>query len=903
MKGKLGLKVILVLLFLLPLFLFSLHLLSKQGKERAELFYPSFPLEKPRIPVVEKYEELKFTPNNPEYELPLKEIPENYYRDVEERLGLKLSDSQLSTLLSNGVVIVRSGKHNRFEEAYEELSRKNVPVFVTSDSILHLFHIEFNEILKYLEVKELSPMLKEFLKSVLDECIKQYNSFEDEELKELARRNVAYISVALKLLDPEFEEPAFVRSEVEREIKRINEHAGFFKSELMSLDCPNECLPLAFKSDESCNAAIKGGKVFYRGKVYRSEEFYRDVCTRLCYCEDYTQYIPRGHYTENEELKRYFKAMMWLGRITFKLRGYNWTRQAILLTLAVKTANATWKGESIPAYELWKRIYAVTSFFAGVSDDLSFYEYDRALNELFGGFDVRSIGSKEFEVRVSSSSPKAIDLCVDSLGALAMKGYCKVVDKKVEGSNIVCRVRCNSSKIVAEFSEKVMREFKSPKILGGFEIVIAGSLENLTKGMRLLGQRYALDSQILGDLVYKNVGPNVNSPYYEAVIRFCVVNGICSKPYDFYFSCSNMDENKEKYWNEVCDAAVEMFCNGDTCDTEKLYSVCRFMPSGLDVMHALGSAKAGELLRKYLNASSYCGYDEKMLELKKLVKSYTIENWTKNLYNTWLWLLQPLLEEKQEGYPNWMRSEVWKLKSLTTALASWAELRHDTILYVKQSYTWAVGIKATSVVEPGKPLEAKYYAYVEPEPELFSRARYAVSFLKKGLKELNLLDKDLENVLKETEELIERIEKLAKKELEGKELSKEECEFIMHIHKRFKKLLTALGRVTAVEKGDCKGNRCVARESIENEEDAFRTELVADVHTDANAKKVLEVGVGRLDWVLVAHKARDGRIGVAVGPVFSYYEFIWPMSDRLTDEKWRNEVLKEAKPPVFLLEQ
>ena len=27
--------------------------------------------------------------------------------------------------------------------------------------------------------------------------------------------------------------------------------------------------------------------------------------------EDYTQYIPRGHYTSSDELKSYFKAMMW----------------------------------------------------------------------------------------------------------------------------------------------------------------------------------------------------------------------------------------------------------------------------------------------------------------------------------------------------------------------------------------------------------------------------------------------------------------------------------------------------------------------------------------------------------------------------------------------------------------
>src|SRR5690606_15389028 len=29
---------------------------------------------------------------------------------------------------------------------------------------------------------------------------------------------------------------------------------------------------------------------------------------------DYTQMVPRGHYTKSEPLKRYFQTMMWLGR-------------------------------------------------------------------------------------------------------------------------------------------------------------------------------------------------------------------------------------------------------------------------------------------------------------------------------------------------------------------------------------------------------------------------------------------------------------------------------------------------------------------------------------------------------------------------------------------------------------
>ena len=56
------------------------------------------------------------------------------------------------------------------------------------------------------------------------------------------------------------------------------------------------------------------------------------------YKEDYGQYKPRGHYTRSEDLQRYFQAMMWYGRITFRLRNADETRSALLLTQALQTA-------------------------------------------------------------------------------------------------------------------------------------------------------------------------------------------------------------------------------------------------------------------------------------------------------------------------------------------------------------------------------------------------------------------------------------------------------------------------------------------------------------------------------------------------------------------------------------
>ncbi len=797
--------------------------------------------------------------NNPEYSLPLTELPENYSRDIDERMHLSLSNEQKQMLLENGTVIIPSDKYDRFEYAFSKLASEDVPVFITSDSVLHLYHIEFNEILKNLEIKKLSPMLKSLLESLILESTKQYNGFKDAELKELARRNTAYLAVAMKLLDSDYVVPGFVEQEVNKEIERIKAHKGFFMNELFSEDCPQECINYFFppSQDNKCSTAVKGLKIMYQGKQWDSLELYRDVCTKKCYCEDYSQYVPRGHYTATEGLKQYFKSMMWLGRMTFKARGDNWTKQAVLLTDAVKSAKANFEGKEYKASELWNNIYNITGFFAGASDDLTFYEYDSAVQDLFGA---------EFNE-----------------------------EEKLKGE-------------ISNGMQEKIASLRGPKILGGFEVDLAGNLKDLTQGMRLIGQRYAIDSHILGDLVYKNVGPNIDSPHYDEVLDYCVTTSclgkpVCSKEKEFYYSCQNMNADKLKHWNEVCSSAVELYCGCMGCsaktpkeDIAKLYSVCRFMPTGLDVMNTLGSKKASQLLDKYYKAG-YCGYNEKTAELKGLVNSYSEEKWSENLYNAWLWMLQPVLEEKPVGYPEWMRSETWKTKDLITGLSSWAELRHDTILYVKQSYTWGAG--TTEISMP--PIEAKYYGYVEPNPELFARAKYSSDFLLRGLEEREVMTDEVKHALVKSSEMMERLEKIAEKELEGKELREEEYNYIKNIGSLFDSILTELASALTITEGTT-GPNTVKETSLEGKDDAFKTSMVADVHTETNSNRVLEVGTGKTDWLLVAHKAKDGRIGIAIGPMFSYYEFAWPMSDRLTDEKWRSEVLDKMERPLLYSE-
>jgi hypothetical protein len=290
----------------------------------------------------------------------------------------------------------------------------------------------------------------------------------------------------------------------------------------------------------------------------------------------------------------------------------------------------------------------------------------------------------------------------------------------------------------------------------------------------------------------------------------------------------------------------------------------RGFPRGLDVMALLNSERAKELLDE-LGDSNYKRYDEAYNELDDEFNSFSDADWNRNLYWSWLFTLQPLLKEYETGYPTFMQTTAWQDKELTTALASWTELRHDTILYAKQSYTMA---------ETGIPMptpEKKVVGYVEPVPEFYNRLLALTRMTADGLDSMDVLDDASKYRLEHLEIVLERLVDLSERELANEELTAEDYEFIENYGDELNDVIAGV------------------------DEKAKKTTIVADVHTDGNTLLVLEEGVGYVDMIIVAYKVPDGRILVGAGPVTSYYEFKQPMQERLTDEKWRE--MLSTEPP------
>jgi len=248
------------------------------------------------------------------------------------------------------------------------------------------------------------------------------------------------------------------------------------------------------------------------------------------------------------------------------------------------------------------------------------------------------------------------------------------------------------------------------------------------------------------------------------------------------------------------------------------------------------------------------GYAETFGEMEEFIQSQSDEQWHSNVYWSWFHALRALLQEPEPEVPPFMLTDAYRDRQLTAALASWAQLRHATILYAKQSYTPVFPPDAPPPPPPG---------FVEPVPQFYIRLIELNEQTRAGLEEMGLLPAEVEERLVKLTQLLEQMLDMVVRELAGEQLGCEDFVVIDSLSDKLDEIVAGVG------------------------EDGVKTTQVADVHTDQNTGQVLEEGIGYVQIVVVALPLPDGRAYLAAGPVLSYYEFLHPMEDRLTDEAWR----------------
>ena len=634
--------------------------------------------------------------------------------------SLALNDGEKRILGEKGFVISDRQRFPTFLMAYAEVYRNDLPVYVSADSILHALHKSYDGMLQEVETTLLLPLLRKVLTQTHGRLRARYARGTP------AAQVDVYLSVARSLLDESVVRPVVGanRARVRSLFNHVMAHEG------------------------ATSVDIFGTK--------------RDV--------DFTQFTPRGHYEHSDALKRYFRTMMWLSRIDFRL------------------LDTTCEGERIVQRPQLQAAMLLASLMRG-QPRTHWNEFESVVHAFLGQGD---------------------HLALEDLDALSKR--LTPIDK-------------HSDEDIAS----ILGDFDEQKIMGHLFHKCEDTTEPLPLpvSFSLFPQRYTPDSHAFTDVTYDRIPKK------------------------------------------------------------------RDLPDPLDVAFAVfGNNQAAELLQPELDRWEYA---TELLHARDSMPSRRSEGF----YQDWLDAVSALSINEEsclEQLPSIFATEAWGRRLLNTQLASWAELRRDTILYAKPSYGT---------------ISCKYPdAYVDPYPEFFDamgqlaqRGTELASVLQSVARHLRgpsnhnvhtpadvaLLEGGLasrvDDYFRNLAETVAILGEMARTQREGRPFSPDQLAFV----NRAVSATSICGGFTI--------DGWYAQLFFHSDAATEFEPTIADVHTNPNTGQVLHVATGAPRLMTVAVQVGDA-VQAYIGPVSSYFEKVATDGSRWDDVRWAKEIALEQRGDV-----
>jgi len=647
-----------------------------------------------------------------------------------------LTGPEKQLIRNNGFMVSERLTRPSFGHSFLEIYNQDMPAFISTDAILHPLHFSYDRILKDSELGFLInrvTLLLQNLKNQLPALQTRYQGNPGMQ-KPLQDMDV-YLTVPLKLLGGN------VNPYYPANTTTVNE--------LITLVMAEQAAGYNIFSDSTCRMI------------------------------DFSQFTPRSHYTDQyyPQLAKYFRAMMWLGRIEIYLsspRGagepcplpstldiQRQTITVLLLREAMELANG---------YPVYSEVEEVLRFFVGEPDNVTFENVDYL------------------------KTAAQIGLASDLLDAVNLKRFQDTL---------------------------LTNSFAYQKILS--QIIVSTGVDSVVpaSAFLLFGQRFVIDSYIFAHVVYDRI------PHR------------------------------------------------------------RMLPNSLDVLFGLGNDAAGQLLVPELNQYFY---STNIAGLRYLVDSYDNTFWEGTIYNLWLNSIRKLNPPvERSGLPLFMQGAAFWQEKMNTQLFSWAQLRHDNLLYAKQSYS-----AGTICSYP--------YSYVEPFPEFYENLKLLGQKAVTKFQSYTFFDPYFRNQVVEYfthfSGVMDTLKLISEKELANQNLTLQESNYL-------KKMLygtTGGGSGNPPYEGwypklfynDPQGEDGLKREEM----------IVADVHTAPTDEVgnfvgwVKHVGTGKVNLGVWVAK-QDGQWVAFAGPVYSYQEYTSTNFKRLTDEEWNATYYQNSTRPAF----
>jgi len=645
----------------------------------------------------------------------------SYFDSLELKYSLTQGEKDL--IQKNGFMVSERLSYSTFEEAFRDIFHKDMPVFLSTDAILFALHASYDNILKEMEVSVMEPNIT----TVLDDLYANFPALKlkyqsHPELKTSLADVDLYITVALSLI---YDQTIAPQDTTQGSVDSLLD--DIVKQQLM------------------LNMNLFGSSK----KV------------------DFSQFIPRGHYLDNPTLTKYFKTMMWLGRIDFWLTNPDsiiYTKKQIKRT----TYDALLLNELLQSTNTKQKLDEndkIISFLVGKSDNLT----PDQLSKFKVDQNLTNISFLE-NTTIYDNWYNKLDTCV-------------------------------------AFEQQIMSD-------------VALEIEKSPVSYRLMGQRFIIDSYVFTNLTF---------------------NRATHKP--------------------------------DTL---------RMMPKPLDISFVFGNNNALPLLK---NEIKIFKITPNYVALRKTVDGYDSTFWAQTLYNTWFQSIRDLNPKSDTtGLPFFMTTAGWQHEKMNTQLASWAQLRHDNLLYAKQSYT-------------SIPICSYPYSYVEPYPKMYE---HITQFAQNAGIFFKTYNNTISSYFQGLAALMDTLESISQKELQHQNLSSSEVLFLKkmiktNIQPSCVKMEVITGWYIDLYYGKNGVDYDFFGNNISGPQNIIQETVIADVHTqpadenDIIVGKVLHVATGKVNLGVFMANAPlpDGRMMAFVGPVMSYYEKITDNFKRLTDQEWR----------------
>eukprot|EP00803_Ostreobium_quekettii_P009374 evm.model.scf_1580EXC.2 EVM.evm.TU.scf_1580EXC.2 scf_1580EXC:32233-33240(+) len=247
-------------------------------------------------------------------------------------LPTRLSAQAMAQLENDGFV-VSDVRLASFGDAFLRIYSDDLPVWVGADAMLHAWHRTYDEMLVHLEERWLAPALGRLLEGMRGAVAAAAQSLGATVLHQGVHDADYFLTVAAGLMNPK--QPF-------AQVASVLGHDQVVGQTLAAIEA---------------------------GQLTTFELFGTDRMV------DFSQFKPRGHYTRSEALRRYFRAMMWCGRVELRMRGKGGARELGAAVAMVHLLRES--GE----WEAWGAFSDALEALVGKTDSMTFRQLEAVLRQ------------------------------------------------------------------------------------------------------------------------------------------------------------------------------------------------------------------------------------------------------------------------------------------------------------------------------------------------------------------------------------------------------------------------------------------------------------------------------------------------------------------------------------------